>query len=161
MARKRRLADLVREEVERPDLQTAEVTESESSTVTESPTTEVTESESSTDTESPTTEVTEEQSDSVLSSPPTKVTESQTAEVPKYLTLVRKETRLRDDQLEQLTAITRKLNRQRQGRGERITENTLIRIAVDLLLNQEQQLQGTTEEELLASLGLSVTDLQS
>ncbi len=158
MARKRRLADLVREEVERPDLQTAEVTESESSTVTESPTTEVTESESSTDTESPTTEVTKEQSESVLSSPPTKVTESQTAEVPKYLTLVRKETRLRDDQLEQLTAITRKLNRQRRGKGERITENTLIRIAVDLLLNQEQQLQGITEEELLASLGLSATE---
>ena len=140
MARKRRLADLVREEVERPDLQTAEVTESENTT----------------DTEPPTTEVTEEQSESVLSSPPTKVTESQTAEVPKYLTLVRKETRLRDDQLEQLTAITRKLNRQRQGRGERITENTLIRIAVDLLLNQEQQLEGTTEEELLTSLGLSI-----
>ncbi len=137
MARKRRLADLVREEVERPDLQTAEVTESESTIVTESPT----------------TEVTKEQEEAV--------TESQTAEVPKYLTLVRKETRLRDDQLEQLTAITRKLNRQRRGKGERITENTLIRIAVDLLLNQEQQLQGTTEEELLASLGLSVTDLQS
>ena len=68
---------------------------------------------------------------------------------------------MRDDQLEQLTAITRKLNRQRQRKGERITENTLIRIAVDLLLNQEQQLQGTTEEELLTSLGLSVTDLQS
>ncbi len=132
MARKRRLADLVREEVERPDLQTAEVTESESST----------------DTESPTTKVTEEQEEAV--------TESQTAEVPKYLTLVRKETRLRDDQLEQLTAITRKLNRQRQGKGERITENTLIRIAVDLLLNQEQQLQGTAEDELLASLGLSI-----
>ncbi len=95
MARKRRLADLVREEVERPDLQTAEVTESESTTVTESPTTVVTESESFNDTESPTTVVTEEHSDSLTESPPTKVTESQTAEVPKYLTLVRKETRLR------------------------------------------------------------------
>ena len=143
MAKKRSLADLVKQEVKRPDLQTSEVTESETST----------------DTESPTTELTEKQSDSVTESQPNKVTESQTSEVPKYLTLVRKETRLRDDQLEQLTAITRKLNRQRQRKGERITENTLIRIAVDLLLNQEQQLEGITEDELLASLGLSVTDL--
>ena len=142
MAKKRSLADLVKQEVKRPDLQTTEVTESEAST----------------DTESPTTELTEKQSDSVTESQPNKVTESQTSEVPKYLTLVRKETRLRDDQLEQLTAITRKLNRQRQRKGERITENTLIRIAVDLLLNQEQQLEGITEDELLASLGLSVTD---
>ena len=142
MAKKRSLADLVKQEVKRPDLQTSEVTESETST----------------DTESPTTELTEKQSDSVTESQPNKVTESQTSEVPKYLTLVRKETRLRDDQLEQLTAITRKLNRQRQRKGERITENTLIRIAVDLLLNQEQQLEGITEDELLASLGLSVTD---
>ena len=37
MARKRRLADLVKEEVERPDLQTNKVTESVSDTVTESP----------------------------------------------------------------------------------------------------------------------------
>ena len=144
MAKKRSLADLVKQEVKRPDLQTTEVTESVSTT----------------DTESPTTELTEKQSDSVTESQPNKVTESQTSEVPKYLTLVRKETRLRDDQLEQLTAITRKLNRQRQRKGERITENTLIRIAVDLLLNQEQQLEGTTEDELLTSLGLSVTDFQ-
>ena len=105
MAKKRSLADLVKQEVKRPDLQTTEVTESETST----------------DTESPTTELTDKQSDSVTKSQPNKVTESQTSEVPKYLTLVRKETRLRDDQLEQLTAITRKLNRQRQRKGERIT----------------------------------------
>ena len=145
MAKKRSLADLVKQEVKRPDLQTTEVTESETSIDKKSSTTD--------------TELTDKQSDSVTESQPNKVTESQTSEVPKYLTLVRKETRLRDDQLEQLTAITRKLNRQRQRKGERITENTLIRIAVDLLLNQEQQLEGTTEDELLTSLGLSVTDL--
>ena len=144
MAKKRSLADLVKQEVKRPDLQTTEVTESEIS-IDKKPST-------------MDTELTEKQSDSVTESQPNKVTESQTSEVPKYLTLVRKETRLRDDQLEQLTAITRKLNRQRQRKGERITENTLIRIAVDLLLNQEQQLEGITEDELLASLGLSVTD---
>lgn len=54
---------------------------------------------------------------------------------PKYLTYVRKECRLRPDQLDALTALARKLNRERKG-GERITENTLIRWAVDLLLNQ-------------------------
>ncbi|WP_038059339.1 hypothetical protein [Thermus amyloliquefaciens] len=54
---------------------------------------------------------------------------------PKYLTYVRKECRLRPDQLDALTALARKLNRERKG-GERITENTLIRWAVDLLLEK-------------------------
>jgi hypothetical protein len=75
---------------------------------------------------------------------------------PKYLTLIRKETRLREDQLEKLTVLTRKLNRQRRG-GERITENTLIRVALDLLLNQANELSGTTEVELREALGLEVT----
>ncbi len=54
--------------------------------------------------------------------------------LPPYLTYVRKECRLRPDQLDALTALARKLNRERKGKGERITENTLIRWAVDLLL---------------------------
>jgi len=62
--------------------------------------------------------------------------------VPPYLTYVRKECRLRPDQLDALTALARRLNRERRGRGkllpkgnsERITENTLIRLAVDFLL---------------------------
>ncbi|NEP00557.1 MAG: hypothetical protein F6K58_18165 [Symploca sp. SIO2E9] len=65
--------------------------------------------------------------------------------------MVRKETRLREDQLEQLTAVTRKLNRRKRG-GERITENTLIRVAVDLLLSQSEQLSGATEAQLRESL---------
>lgn len=77
---------------------------------------------------------------------------------PKYLTLVRKETRLKELQIEQLTAISRKLNRQRRGRGERITENTLIRVAIDLLLSRAEELSGTTEAELLESLGLELTE---
>ncbi|BDG17776.1 ATPase [Thermus scotoductus] len=59
---------------------------------------------------------------------------------PKYLTYVRKECRLRPDQLDALTALARKLNRERKGKGERITENTLIRWAVDILLQQTEQL---------------------
>ncbi len=76
---------------------------------------------------------------------------------PKYLTLVRKETRLREDQLEKLTVLTRKLNRQRRG-GERITENTLIRVAIDLLLSQSVKLSGATEAELLEALGWEHTE---
>lgn len=77
---------------------------------------------------------------------------SETAAIPKYLRLTRKDARLRDDQFEALTNLRRRLNKQRQGRGERITDNTLIRVAVDLLLLQRDALRGVTEEELLASL---------
>ena len=68
--------------------------------------------------------------------------------------LERKETRLRADQLEALTQLTRRLNRARNRRGERITENTLIRVAVDLLMSQEPQLTGATETELRKSVSL-------
>ncbi len=85
-------------------------------------------------------------------------TEPEPEILPKYLTLVRKETRLTDLQIEQLTAITRKLNRQRRGRGERITENTLIRVAIDLLLSQSDKLSGGTEAELREALGLEDTE---
>lgn len=56
--------------------------------------------------------------------------------LPPYLTYVRKECRLRPDQLDALTALARRLNRERKGKGERITENTLIRWAVDRLLQE-------------------------
>lgn len=46
------------------------------------------------------------------------------------------------------------LNRARGGAGERITENTLIRVAISLLLSRASELRGTTEEELRQSLGL-------
>ena len=52
-----------------------------------------------------------------------------------------------------LTDLARRLNRRKpKGAGERITENTLIRVAVELLLAQADRLDGTTEDELLASL---------
>ena len=59
--------------------------------------------------------------------------------LPPYLTYVRKECRLRPDQLDDLTALARRLNRERKGKGERITENTLIRLAIDIFLNQPQE----------------------
>ncbi|PPT05211.1 hypothetical protein CKA32_000424 [Geitlerinema sp. FC II] len=64
---------------------------------------------------------------------------------------MRKEARLREDQIDSLTGLARQLNRQKRG-GERITENTLIRLAVDLLLEQSDRLQGNTESELRESL---------
>ena len=82
------------------------------------------------------------------------VSESYDNKVPKYLTLVRKEARLRKERLDSLTSLARSLNRKRKGSGERITENTLIRVAVDLLMNQSSELNGTTEQELSTSIGL-------
>ena len=77
------------------------------------------------------------------------VTESQ---IPKWQRLERKELRLRADQLDELARIRRTLNRQRGGEGERITENTLIRVAVDMLLGRAGKLRGTTENELRKSV---------
>ena len=74
-------------------------------------------------------------------------------DVPRYLQLVRKESRLRMDQVDALAVLTRQLGRRRTRRGgERLTDNTLIRVAVDLLLDRAEQLRGNTEDELLASL---------
>lgn len=83
-----------------------------------------------------------------------RVTDSVTLEVPKYLTYDRKEARLRFDQIASLTNLTKVLNRKRKGRGERITDNTLIRVAVDLLLSKAESLEGLTEEQIREGLGL-------
>ena len=75
-------------------------------------------------------------------------------QTPKYLTLPRKETRLTDAQLDALTVLSRRINKTRRGAGERITDNTLIRVAVDLLLERSEELSGTTENGLRNSVGL-------
>ena len=71
---------------------------------------------------------------------------------PLYLRLVRKEARLREEQYAALTQHARRLSRARRGQGARITENTLIRIAVDLLLERIDQAAGAEESDLLESL---------
>lgn len=71
---------------------------------------------------------------------------------PLYLRLVRKEARLREEQYAALTQHARRLSRARRGQGARITENTLIRIAVDLLLERIDNASGADESELLESL---------
>lgn len=74
---------------------------------------------------------------------------------PEYLTFVRKETRLRPDQLGELTDLARRLARSKLPGGHRITENTLIRIGVDLLVRKADELDGSTEAELRQSAGLT------
>ncbi|MET8855512.1 hypothetical protein [Streptomyces sp. NPDC004579] len=79
--------------------------------------------------------------------------ESNRSGEPKWTTLERKEARLRADQLADLADLRRHLGAQRLDRSEIITDNTLIRIAVDLLLLEHaQRLRGDTEEALLASV---------
>lgn len=61
---------------------------------------------------------------------------------------------MRTDQRTALTEAARALNARKQGAGERITDNTLIRVAVDLLLARADELAGATETELRHSLDL-------
>lgn len=71
---------------------------------------------------------------------------------PMYAELERKDVRLRSDQIAGLTALARALMRSRRVKAERITENTLIRVAVDLLLAHQDQLRGATEQQLRKSV---------
>lgn len=79
---------------------------------------------------------------------------------PRYDELERKDVRLREDQIAEIAQLARQISRQaRRTRpegveAERITENTLIRVAVDLLLSKSSQLTGTNEAELRAAVGL-------
>lgn len=77
-----------------------------------------------------------------------------TAGMPRYLTLMRKEARITPTQADDLSRLVRALNRIRQGQGERITDNTLIRVAIGLLMERVDDLRGITEAELFQSLGL-------
>lgn len=70
--------------------------------------------------------------------------------VPKYLRLVRHDLRVRADQMEALAALRRRISadRGRRERSERITDNTLIRVAIDLLLAHGDELAGATEDQI-------------
>lgn len=85
---------------------------------------------------------------------PAKPSKSAAPATPAYLALQRKETRLREEQIDALTAAARELNRAKPAGGERITENTLIRVAVDLLLSNTAALKGSNENEIRNSVGL-------
>ena len=71
---------------------------------------------------------------------------------PAYLRYVRKETRLREDQQNQLTLQARRLNRAKKSQGSRITENSLIRVAVDLLLAKIERASGDDEDAIRNSM---------
>lgn len=155
MARKRKLSELISEETKQVE---STVNNSDTSAVTESVTNKVLDLQANKDSDIQSNKVTELRTTKVSDSKSTEVSDSQTDELPKYLKLVRKEARLREDQLDSLTSLTRSLNRKRKGSGERITENTLIRVAVDLLMNQSDELKGTTEQDLIKSVSLKLTD---
>ena len=159
MAKKRKLSDLIGEETQQSELVanqsvTTEVSESIANKVSNLQSNKVTDSESNLVTEFRATKATDCKGIELPNKQTNKVSDLQSNEVPKYLTLARKEARLREDQLDSLTREARSLNRKRKGSGERITENTLIRVAVDLLMNQSAELKGATEQELRASVGL-------
>jgi hypothetical protein len=55
---------------------------------------------------------------------------------------------IRADQQDSLDALARELHDARTVRGERITANTLIRIAIDGLVEHSGRLQGDNETQL-------------
>lgn len=68
---------------------------------------------------------------------------------------------MREDQCAELTDLARTLMRDRVSGRERITENTLIRVAIDLLLAHRDQLRGSDEEQLRHSVMPGVPDFRS
>lgn len=87
-----------------------------------------------------------------VESPTLSVTDSGTPEVPKWRQLVRKELRVREDQAAALAALRRRVAAARTSKDEPITDNTLVRIAIDLLLANADRLAGDTEDELRDSV---------
>lgn len=71
---------------------------------------------------------------------------------PKYQQMIRTEARLRPDQVDALAQLRRRVAGNRQSKAERITDNTLVRIAVDLLLTRADELAGDTEDALRESV---------
>jgi hypothetical protein len=74
------------------------------------------------------------------------------AEPPDRKALSPKYVQLRRDQQNELDALARDLQAARTRKVERITANTIIRVAVDTLLARRGVLVGDTEEELRVSL---------
>lgn len=85
-----------------------------------------------------------------------KVASSEIKAVPRYTAFLPKTARLRADQITALGELTLQLQAARQRKDERITDNTLLRLAVDLLLEKHRnELEGSSEAELRSSLGLT------
>lgn len=128
-----------------------------SSEVPESETSELANSQTAEDAKSDTSEdVPDQPPESETSAAPQpgtpEVSESGSTGVPKYQTLERKDVRVRADQLDALVRLTRRVSAARTDRSERITENTVVRVAIDMLLDSADQLEGNTEDELRESV---------
>ena len=78
-----------------------------------------------------------------------------------FAQLTRKDARVRRDQDAALTTLAKTLMRRRPVKAERITENTLIRIAIDLLLAHAGELRGSTEDELRNSVTSTVPEIRT
>ncbi|GGN47546.1 chromosome segregation ATPase [Streptomyces fuscichromogenes] len=59
---------------------------------------------------------------------------------------------LREDQHSELSTLARELMLSRARKTERITENTVIRLAVDLVLRHPELLVGDTEDDLRTNM---------
>lgn len=80
------------------------------------------------------------------------MTSKPTDDTPRYQTFVRTESRLRQDQLDALAVLRRRVAANRTDKTERITDNTLLRLAVDLLLQNAHRISGDTEDRMRHSL---------
>jgi hypothetical protein len=70
---------------------------------------------------------------------------------PRYQQQLPVGARLWAEQVNDLTPLRRRISSERTDKSERITDNTLIRVGVDLVLALGDQLHGDTEDELRAS----------
>lgn len=111
--------------------------------------------------ESGSAEVPHSETAEVRESESSEVPKDRTTGAPKFATLERKDVRLRDDQVEQLRSLAKRLSRARTDRSERITENTLVRVAVDMLFARGDALRGDTEEQLRKSATSGVRKYRS
>ncbi|WP_394163524.1 hypothetical protein [Galactobacter valiniphilus] len=85
-----------------------------------------------------------------------KIASSDVKAEPRYTSFLPKTARLRADQITALGELTLQVQAARQRKDERITDNTLLRLAVDLLLEKHRnELNGSNEDELRTSLGLT------
>jgi hypothetical protein len=78
------------------------------------------------------------------------------AEVPKFLTCEVMTARLRSDQVDFLNALERRIMRSRGRKGERITKNSLLRAAVDVLRSLDFEVRDIESEEELVERLLGV-----
>jgi hypothetical protein len=84
-----------------------------------------------------------------------------TSELPKFATLIPITARLTEEQLSFLDTLERRIMRSRRRRHERITKNSIIRAAIELLMALDLDVHDIADEEelkqrLLASAGLSL-----